>query len=313
MTSIFKSIGAGVIKPVAPLLRGGLQNKYNTSVVLIRIVGYDSPNRVDIIEFEHLVQSNFNFPHSNIFMAPPFLRPRIYHIPLVHFKFKRGKRASNMPNEASSSRASHTPAKAPSVPPTGMRSPAKIRTPTKLVRPRETHWAARSKVVKKRLLEAADGPHSSALPPLKRVKLSDSQPTNAPETGAPIGGASGAVDAVEATPEPKEDEGYAGYAEGVQRRVEVGHCLEEHLLRDNARMRLKALNLRQEVDFYYGLLARIELVAQQMSEKEGRSNQQQEKVTPLALRLQRIISASKPSAAVETSGRTVGDAAVKPK
>ncbi|KAJ8556753.1 hypothetical protein ON010_g9212 [Phytophthora cinnamomi] len=186
-----------------------------------------------------------------------------------------------MTDQVSSSRACSSPAKAPPVPPTGMRSPTKIRTPTKLVRPRETHWASRAKDVKKRLLEAADGPASSSLPP--------------PQAHQTQLHAAHAAHVVEAVPEPKEDEGYAGYAEGLQRQVEVAQCLEEDLLRDNARLRLKALSLRGEVDFYYGVLARVELVAAQQVREggEGRSNHQQEQVALLAEQLQRIISASK--------------------
>ncbi|KAG6615302.1 STI1 protein [Phytophthora cinnamomi] len=200
-----------------------------------------------------------------------------------------------MTDQVSSSRACSSPAKAPPVPPTGMRSPTKIRTPTKLVRPRETHWASRAKDVKKRLLEAADGPASSSLPPPKRIRLSSTQPSTQQETASPTKEVPSAAHVVEAVPEPKEDEGYAGYAEGLQRQVEVAQCLEEDLLRDNARLRLKVLSLRGEVDFYYGVLARVELVAAQQVREggEGRSNHQQEQVALLAEQLQRIISASK--------------------
>lgn len=154
-----------------------------------------------------------------------------------------------MAEGAVSSRACSSPAKAPSVPPTGMRSPTKIRTPTKLARPRETHWASKAKDVKKRLLEAGDGSLSSALPPPKRTKLSAAQTSTQQKTVAPSGEDSAAGDAVEAATEAKEDEGHTGYAEGLQRQVEVARCLEEELLRDNARMRLKASSLRDEVDF----------------------------------------------------------------
>ncbi|EGZ19363.1 hypothetical protein PHYSODRAFT_494393 [Phytophthora sojae] len=147
-----------------------------------------------------------------------------------------------------------------------MRSPTKIRTPTKLARPRETHWASKAKDVKKRLLEAGDGSLSSALPPPKRTKLSAAQTSTQQKT--------------------------------------VARCLEEELLRDNARMRLKASSLRDEVDFYYGVLARIELVAAQQTRAGGdRSKELQEQVMRVAERLQRIISASKPAVtAVESNG-----------
>eukprot|EP00644_Phytophthora_capsici_P011985 jgi/Phyca11/106143/e_gw1.12.924.1 len=143
-----------------------------------------------------------------------------------------------------------------------MRSPTKLRTPTKLVRPRETHWASKAKdLKKKRLLESFV---DSAVPAPKRIKLSHQRDTTS---------SSG----------------------GLNRQVEVAQCLEKDLLRDNARMRLKALALRDEVDFYYGILARIELVAvEKKQESESASNQERETVKQFVEKLQRIISASKP-------------------
>ncbi|POM64240.1 Hypothetical protein PHPALM_20263 [Phytophthora palmivora] len=187
-----------------------------------------------------------------------------------------------------------------------MRSPTKIRTPTKLVRPRETHWVSRTKDVKKRLLETGEGHLESSLPPPKRMKLMQTQNTTQTEIQASRSEAPGTEDVVEASQETKEGEGYTGYADRLHRQVEVAQCLEKDLLRDNARMRLKVLNLRDEVDFYYGILARIEHVtAQQREESEGTSNQTQEQVTKLVEQLQRVISASKP---VETSKQTENEA-----
>jgi hypothetical protein len=205
-------------------------------------------------------------------------------------------------SQASSSRACSSPSKAPPAAPSGMRSPTKIRTPTKLARPRETHWASRAMDAKKRLLGAGDGPSESALPAPKRVKRTHYQPQQEKEDQIPSGEVSGAEDAVEASQEATEGE---GYAEGLQRRVQVAQCLEQELLRDNARMRLKALRLREEVDFHYGILARIELVTAQQRREGG------QEVTRLAEQLQSIISASKPAegavAAVSELGIVFGE------
>ncbi|KAG3003647.1 hypothetical protein PC120_g19028 [Phytophthora cactorum] len=191
----------------------------------------------------------------------------------------------------SSSNACSSPAKTPSVPLTGMRSPTKIRTPTKLVRPREIRWASRAKDVKKRLLEARENHLGSALPPSKRVTLSTGQSSKQSETRASSSEVPGAGEELQ---EAEEKETCAGYADGLHRQVQVAQCLEEDLLRDNARMRLKVLNLRDEVEFYYGLLARIELVAaDKIRESTGNSNEEQEQITKLTEQLQRIISASK--------------------
>ncbi|KAL3662108.1 hypothetical protein V7S43_012909 [Phytophthora oleae] len=183
-----------------------------------------------------------------------------------------------------------------------MRSPTKLRTPTKLVRPRETHWASKAKDVKKRLLEAGEGYLDSALPAPKRIKLSHQQSINQPETEVSNREAASAGDTAEASQETKEDEGYTGNADGLHRQLEVAQCLEKDLLRDNARMRLKVLGLRDEVDFYYGILARIELVVvEKRRGSASASNLEHAKVKVLVEKLQHIISASKPVEAMEKS------------
>ncbi|KAG1701015.1 hypothetical protein DVH05_011259 [Phytophthora capsici] len=198
--------------------------------------------------------------------------------------------------QASASRACSSPSKARTIQTVGMRSPTKLRTPTKLVRPRETHWASKAKdLKKKRLLESFV---DSAVPAPKRIKLSHQRDTtssiNQGETEFLKHEVSNAGDTAEASRETKEEE-CTGSSGGLNRQVEVAQCLEKDLLRDNARMRLKALALRDEVDFYYGILARIELVAvEKKQESESASNQERETVKQFVEKLQRIISASKP-------------------
>ncbi|KAI9991820.1 hypothetical protein PInf_017191 [Phytophthora infestans] len=181
-----------------------------------------------------------------------------------------------------------SPSKAPSAPLTGMRSPTKIRTPTKLVRSGEARWASKAKDVKKKLLGTGDNTLDSAWPPPKRVKLSTTLGTIQSETQT---SASDANDAVEESQETTES---TGIVDDLHRQVQVAQCLEEDLLRDNARMRLKVLNLRDEVGYYYSLLGRIELIA------ADNSNQEQEQVTQLASQLQHIVSGSKSVDAVVT-------------
>lgn len=169
-----------------------------------------------------------------------------------------------------------------------MRSPTKIRTPTKLVRSGEARWASKAKDVKKKLLGTGDNTLDSAWPPPKRVKLSTTLGTIQSETQT---SASDANDAVEESQETTES---TGIVDDLHRQVQVAQCLEEDLLRDNARMRLKVLNLRDEVGYYYSLLGRIELIA------ADNSNQEQEQVTQLASQLQHIVSGSKSVDAVVT-------------
>ncbi|KAG7397617.1 hypothetical protein PHYBOEH_000438 [Phytophthora boehmeriae] len=172
-----------------------------------------------------------------------------------------------------------------------MRTPTKIRTPTKLVLPRETHWLSRNKDFKKRSQETSNASCLSGLQPPKRLKSASLQPQDKTETQGSSGEKNEEKSAVEASQETKEEQENAEQEETLERRVQVARCLEEELLRDNTRMRLKALYLREEVNFYYELLARIELVTAQERQQSGDRKQQ---VMELADKLQKVISAPKP-------------------
>ncbi|CAI5734503.1 unnamed protein product [Peronospora destructor] len=173
---------------------------------------------------------------------------------------------------------------------TRMRSPTIIRDSMRLVRPREPHLTLRTKDVQKRLHEVEDDHVESALVAAKRTRYV----INA-EKKTPSDQHFDSKAAVEALQASKEDDGYTGYMEGLHHQKKVAQYLDQDLLRENARMRLKILHLKDEVDFYYRILTRIELLAtQKRRESEGKSNQEQERVTKLSEQIQHVISAPKP-------------------
>ncbi|UIZ24953.1 hypothetical protein KXD40_006651 [Peronospora effusa] len=192
---------------------------------------------------------------------------------------------------ASTSHAYSSPTKALPMLQTRMRSPTNIRSPMKLVRPREIYVTSRTKDVQKRLHEVEDNCLESTLVASKRAKF-----TTNTDKKTPSGQDSNSKVAVEASQPSKEEDGYIGYIEGLRRQKKVAQCLDQELLGENVRMRLKILHLKDEVDFYYQILTKIELVAtQKRQESEGKSNQEQERVTNLIEQIQRVISAPKPS------------------
>lgn len=203
-----------------------------------------------------------------------------------------------MGDKDSSARACGSPSRPLGTVSIGMRSPTKLRTPTKMVRPRETQWLAKNRSPKKRALEYSNPSLQSSLQPPKRLKLSslqaqDNRNVHAQEKEA------------EASQEAQEEQGYTGQEETLDRQVEVAQALEEELLKDNARMRLKALSLKEDVQFYYGVLAQIELLAIQ-------SKQGEETVGKLADAVKQII-ASKPgeSGGLAGTGQEEGNAVSK--
>ena len=152
------------------------------------------------------------------------------------------------------------------------------------IRPRETHATLRMKDVQKRFHEVDDDRVESALGASKRTRYTTNTDTKTPSDHD--------VDltaAVEASP---ASEGYTAYMEGLRRQKQVAQCLDQDLVRENARMRLLALHLKDEVDFYYRLLARIEfLVTQERRESEEKCNERHERVARLSKQIQRIINA----------------------
>lgn len=192
-----------------------------------------------------------------------------------------------MGDKDSSARACGSPSRPSGTVSIGMRSPTKLRTPTKLVRPRETQWLAKNKSPKKRALEYSNPSLQSSLQPPKRLKLSGLQAQDKSDVRAQEKEA-------EASQETQEHQGYTGQEESLDRQVEVVQALEEELLKDNARMRLKALSLKEDVQFYYGVLAQIELLVVQ-------SKQSGETVGKLADAVKKII-ASKPGESDRVAG-----------
>lgn len=89
----------------------------------------------------------------------------------------------------------------------------------------------------------------------------------------------------------------------LQQEIKVGRCLEQDLTRDNARMKLKMDSLRDDIDYYYELLAKIEAVAVNarghaaaaLKGADGATTSDTTaSITSVAEAVQRIISASKP-------------------
>lgn len=88
----------------------------------------------------------------------------------------------------------------------------------------------------------------------------------------------------------------------LQQEIKVGRCLEQDLTRDNARMKLKMDSLRDDIDYYYELLAKIEAVAvnakgQAAALKGAESATTSDataSIASVAEAVQRIISAPKP-------------------
>lgn len=88
-----------------------------------------------------------------------------------------------------------------------------------------------------------------------------------------------------------------------QQEIKVGRCLEQDLTRDNARMKLKMDSLRDDIDYYYELLAKIEAVAVNargqavfaLKDTGGTTTSDgNASIVGLAEAVQRIISAPKP-------------------
>uniref|UniRef100_K3WCQ2 Uncharacterized protein n=1 Tax=Globisporangium ultimum (strain ATCC 200006 / CBS 805.95 / DAOM BR144) TaxID=431595 RepID=K3WCQ2_GLOUD len=84
-----------------------------------------------------------------------------------------------------------------------------------------------------------------------------------------------------------------------QQEIKVGLGLKQDLSRDNARMKLKMDSLRDDIDYYYELLAEIEAVALHTKSQavtaatDDESASNAANVVKLAEEIQRVISAPK--------------------
>ncbi|CAH0478084.1 unnamed protein product [Peronospora belbahrii] len=170
---------------------------------------------------------------------------------------------------------------------TGIRYFTNIRSPMKLPRTWETHRTLKTAAVHKRLLEAEDKHMESALLGSKRMKISTMAKIKAPSDH--LCNFQATVNALQTSKD--DDDSYTDNMDGLCRQKKVAQCLEQDLLRDNARMRLKAISLKDEVDFYYEILARIELLAAQQRLESGEKSKQ---VSNLLKQIHRVISAPKP-------------------
>ncbi|KAF1324730.1 hypothetical protein FI667_g9609, partial [Globisporangium splendens] len=193
-------------------------------------------------------------------------------------------------------------------------------TPSRLARFRAKNWM--KDVGKKRALEAVDGAMS---PPAKRKavtslfpdepsgrsgwseevnqgkheeevereRLSDSA------TIISFGGPSSSLSTSQPPPQPDAVGTFEDIELRLQQEIKVGLGLKQDLSRDNARMKLKMDSLRDDIDYYYELLARIEAVAlhaksQAVAAPSGdESASNAASVVKLAEEIQRVISAPK--------------------
>lgn len=193
-------------------------------------------------------------------------------------------------HQESASRAYSSPLK-PSPPPvTGIRSPTRLYDLRKYKLLREVHEIPETKRYKKRRLDAKEGALKSTN---KCLKSSQLQSINSQTVKADTSDAIVTEDAIEEM--EREEDKLMSTEDELHRQVEVARCLEEDLLRDNARMRLKIFSLRDDVDLYYGLLAKMELMASETRQEDAcESTKELNSSTRLAEQLQRIICASKP-------------------
>lgn len=100
----------------------------------------------------------------------------------------------------------------------------------------------------------------------------------------------------------EEDLGDEELALRRQQEVDVAHRLRQELVRDNARMRLKCDSLRDDIDYYYTLLAKMEQMTLAFREAGAKDGAHSE----LAAGILSIISAPKvllmaPEVVVESS------------
>ncbi|RLN60163.1 hypothetical protein BBJ28_00012164 [Nothophytophthora sp. Chile5] len=194
------------------------------------------------------------------------------------------------PGASNSSAEASTTSSAGIRSPSTLRSPSRLRSPSKLPRFRASGANAAENKKRPRVDQLR---LERALQPSKRLQKWQPQlPSSQDSMDAPPDHEEAVEEASDAGEAPEER---------LQRDLQVAQCLERDLVRDNARMRLKAAQLREDVQYYYQVLAEIRQVACEQGELNG--DQEREK---LADGLRRIISAPKPETG-EKDGRRSDD------
>lgn len=243
-------------------------------------------------------------------MLPPPPRSRFAALPRL-----------GLPSASSGSvERSHVEEKAEADPPTAYTSvfqspgksgvvsaPLAADTPSRLARFREANWAA--KETKKRP-RGADS-ETDILPPKPRIVMrlfADDPPSGAAggsqedaeeaSTAREVKAATTIPSSLNEQDEPVE----------LEKETQVALGLHENLVRDSARLKLTMDSLKDEIDYYFDVLARIEQVAasahaaaDRKDGADGISDESAASVRALADGLQRIISAAKPTAPVGVS------------
>lgn len=187
-------------------------------------------------------------------------------------------------------------------------------TPSRLARFREANWAAKETKKRPRDVEnesaiqpprartvtrlfADEAPHESTASSQEDADPDDTSArsdTTATSTTAIQSSTSAPLDAVRSEEEERKM---------LERDTEIALGLHQDLVRDSARLKLKMDSLKDEIDYYFDILARIEQVAasarmavERTAGTEEPDNGGAASISKLANGLQRIISAAKPTA-----------------
>lgn len=165
-------------------------------------------------------------------------------------------------------------------------------TPSKLARFRDRVWAKRPR-------DPFDSATAALLTPKRRRTLfGDPAATREEDNERAAESEMVATDvfdrqadaAVATASQPSEEDlGDEELALRRQQEVDVAHRLRQELVRDNARMRLKCDSLRDDIDYYYALLAKMEQMALAFREAGAKDGTHSE----LAAGILNIISAPK--------------------
>ncbi|KAJ0402402.1 hypothetical protein P43SY_004111 [Pythium insidiosum] len=172
-------------------------------------------------------------------------------------------------------------------------------SPSKATRLREPGWLKRKRpreeiravVVAGRQPQADDAarrPRSLIPPPLPPSSVSSSQATALNEDG-----------------DEQEEPAEADSEQDPETALRVATWLQRDLLRDRARLRLKIDSLRDDIELYYELLARVESAT---ADAAGASAVD-DSTRSLIARVQAIISARRPSAPVAAAAAVAAPAA----
>lgn len=164
-------------------------------------------------------------------------------------------------------------------------------TPSRLAQFRARNWVGRKRALETTTNAAVSAPTSAVLPPKRRaVTALFTSDAVSEESDVNVVPENAAVEAApQHTSQAEENETEANGEDDrsallLQQELKVGRCLAHELSRDNARLKLKVDGLRDDIDYFYALLAKIEAAAATAASPSA----------ALADAVQRVISAPKP-------------------